>query len=54
MFKVHQIKVQTFRIPKCVQHFWDPKSVHFYMMYLKHGSIIGLMVTLSRNMSPNL
>jgi len=25
---------------------WDPKNVHFYLMYLKHGSIIGLMMTL--------
>jgi len=25
---------------------WDSKSVHFYFMYLKHGSIIGLTMTL--------
>jgi len=23
----------------------DPKNVHFHLMYLKHGSIIGLMMT---------
>jgi len=26
--------------------FRDPKNVHFHLMYLKHGSIIGLMMTL--------
>ena len=29
-----------------LQKFWDPKNVHFHLMYLKHGSIIGLMMTL--------
>ena len=24
---------------------WDPKNVNFHLMYLKHGSIIGLMMT---------
>ena len=27
-----------------LQTFWDPKNVHFYLMYLKHDSIIGLMM----------
>jgi len=25
--------------------FLDPKNVHFHLMYVKHGSIIGLMMT---------
>jgi len=29
-----------------LETFWDPKSVHSYLMYLKHDSIIGLMMTL--------
>ena len=27
-------------------HFWGPKNAHFHWMYLKHGSKIGLMMTL--------
>jgi len=46
MFKVHHVKVHTFGIPKVLYTFWDPESLHFYLMYLKHGSIIGLMMTL--------
>jgi len=30
MFEVHQVKVHIFG---------DAKNVHFYLMYLKHGSI---------------
>jgi len=33
--------------------FWDPKSVHSYLIYLTYSSNNGLMMVLvSRNMSP--
>ena len=31
---------------KIIPKYEDPKSVHIYLKYLKHGSIIGLMMTL--------
>jgi hypothetical protein len=29
-----------------LETFWDPKNVHVYTMYLKHGSLFGLMMAL--------
>jgi len=55
MFGVHEVKVHIFVIPKYLKYFWDPKmfttfwdpnNVHFYLMYLKQGSMTGLIMTL--------
>ena len=45
MFEVHQVKVHILGIPKCLQQCENVKNVHFHLMYLIHGSVIGLMMT---------
>jgi len=38
----------VFKIKFCqnTTDFWDPKNVHFHLMYLKRSSVIGLMMAL--------
>jgi hypothetical protein len=47
MFKNEFVNISDIpkRLKMYLQKFWDPKNMHFHLMYLKRGSIIGLMMT---------
>jgi hypothetical protein len=45
IYNIVNINLSTIHVLSLFQTFWDPKNVHFHLMYLKYGSIIDLMMT---------
>jgi len=45
IYNIVNINIIYTHILSLLLTFWDPKNVHFHLIYLKHGSIIFLMIT---------